>query len=248
MGGQTVTTTLEHPFYVDEKGWTPARDLEHGDLIVGMDDSLTPVTAILSTGQIESVYNMRVAEDHTYFVGDEHWGFSLWVHNTYVAVEYNGKYALEGPQGYVTQEIYQLDGTSQTVVIVFNTKEEAWDYAKGLPAYDSTHHADWELLGPRGGKNGSGSETSGVDFALEPGQRLTFPEQSLYGHTEGKILDFLMESAQLGPGKYLEISGQRPPCSSCKRAMQKTSADYNMTIEYIDSTGDRWIWINGTVQ
>jgi hypothetical protein len=29
------------------------------------------------------VYNGRVAEYHTYFVGDEGWGFSLWAHNSY---------------------------------------------------------------------------------------------------------------------------------------------------------------------
>jgi hypothetical protein len=29
------------------------------------------------------VYNCRVAEYHTYFVGDEGWGFSVWAHNSY---------------------------------------------------------------------------------------------------------------------------------------------------------------------
>jgi hypothetical protein len=28
------------------------------------------------------VYNMRVAEYHTYFVGCEAWGFSVWAHNS----------------------------------------------------------------------------------------------------------------------------------------------------------------------
>jgi hypothetical protein len=27
------------------------------------------------------VYNLRVAQDHTYFVGHDDWGFSVWVHN-----------------------------------------------------------------------------------------------------------------------------------------------------------------------
>jgi hypothetical protein len=27
------------------------------------------------------VYNLRVADHHTYFVGDEGWGFDVWVHN-----------------------------------------------------------------------------------------------------------------------------------------------------------------------
>ena len=29
------------------------------------------------------VYNLRVADYHTYFVGDESWGFALWAHNAY---------------------------------------------------------------------------------------------------------------------------------------------------------------------
>ncbi|HYH63428.1 MAG TPA: hypothetical protein VD866_01905, partial [Urbifossiella sp.] len=37
------------------------------------------------TGLYEPVYNLRVADHHTYFVGDDHWGFSLWAHNTYEA-------------------------------------------------------------------------------------------------------------------------------------------------------------------
>ena len=31
------------------------------------------------------MYNLRVAFDHTYFVGRATWGFSLWVHNEYIA-------------------------------------------------------------------------------------------------------------------------------------------------------------------
>ena len=34
------------------------------------------------TGREEVVYNGRVAEYHTYFVGDEGWGFSVWAHNS----------------------------------------------------------------------------------------------------------------------------------------------------------------------
>ena len=29
------------------------------------------------------VYNLRVADYHTYFVGDASWGFALWAHNAY---------------------------------------------------------------------------------------------------------------------------------------------------------------------
>ncbi|MEM4725185.1 MAG: hypothetical protein QXP01_09255 [Candidatus Hadarchaeum sp.] len=38
--------------------------------------------AVRDTGREEVVYNCRVAEYHTYFVGDAAWGFSVWAHNT----------------------------------------------------------------------------------------------------------------------------------------------------------------------
>jgi hypothetical protein len=34
------------------------------------------------TDQIANVYNMRVADYHTYFVGGAEWGFDVWAHNT----------------------------------------------------------------------------------------------------------------------------------------------------------------------
>ncbi len=83
LGGQTIETTAEHPFYVLEKGWVRAAKLEVGDQLVGHDDKLTTVDSVTTTDRTESVYNVRVAADHTYFVGDYDWGFSVWVHNAY---------------------------------------------------------------------------------------------------------------------------------------------------------------------
>ena len=36
-GGHTVTTTAKHPFFVSEKGWVPAHDLQPGDMLLGLD-------------------------------------------------------------------------------------------------------------------------------------------------------------------------------------------------------------------
>jgi hypothetical protein len=36
---------------------------------------------VTATGEREAVYNLRVADHHTYFVGSRQWGFSAWVHN-----------------------------------------------------------------------------------------------------------------------------------------------------------------------
>jgi hypothetical protein len=83
IGGRTIETTAEHPFYVAGKGWLRVEKLASGDLLVGHNDQLTPADSITRTDRHKTVYNVRVAEDHTYFVGNDDWGFSVWVHNAY---------------------------------------------------------------------------------------------------------------------------------------------------------------------
>jgi len=81
-GGQYFRTTLEHPFFEHVKGWTACRDLRPGDQIYTEDRWIT-VEEVHDTGDWEVVYNVRVSDHHTYFVGDECWGWSVWAHNTY---------------------------------------------------------------------------------------------------------------------------------------------------------------------
>ena len=82
--GQVIRTTAEHPFYVLGKGWTAARDLQIGDVLLSHDGRQVPVEDLLETGERETVYNLRIADYHTYFVGGSEWGFSVWAHNACV--------------------------------------------------------------------------------------------------------------------------------------------------------------------
>jgi hypothetical protein len=97
VGGQTVTTTYKHPFFVPQKGWTLAVELQPGDLVLGMDGESTAVESVEYTNRDEAVYNVRVASDHTYFVGRRSWGFALWVHNLTCAQieDFAAKFAAE---------------------------------------------------------------------------------------------------------------------------------------------------------
>ncbi len=82
IGGQTIGTTDEHPFYVPAReAFVPARELKAGDQLISHDGRLLRIDAIHSTLQIATVYNLRVADYHTYFVGCDDWGFSVWAHN-----------------------------------------------------------------------------------------------------------------------------------------------------------------------
>jgi hypothetical protein len=65
------------------KGWRAAGELRVGDEVAGKDGEWTAVTSIEETGSVATVYNCRVADFHTYFVGGSDWGFSVWAHNTY---------------------------------------------------------------------------------------------------------------------------------------------------------------------
>ncbi|MGL6077093.1 MAG: polymorphic toxin-type HINT domain-containing protein [Fimbriiglobus sp.] len=83
LGGQTIRTTAEHPFYSERSGWTACHELQVGDRLLTEDGSWVAVEGLRDTGSWERVYNLRVADDHTYFVGEEAWGFSAWAHNEY---------------------------------------------------------------------------------------------------------------------------------------------------------------------
>lgn len=85
VAGRCLMTTAEHPFYVQSRGWIKALDLKPGDLLLGHDGQTHTVERVHSTDREATVYNLRVAEYHTYFIGSPDWGFDVWVHNTYLA-------------------------------------------------------------------------------------------------------------------------------------------------------------------
>jgi hypothetical protein len=80
-GGRIIGTTGEHPFWVEGKGWTPAGALRIGDVLVSHRGDRIAVDGIADSGRVETVYNLEVEDDHTYFVGAAEWGFDLWSHN-----------------------------------------------------------------------------------------------------------------------------------------------------------------------
>ncbi len=79
--GELIRCTTEHPFFVKNWGWVAAKDLEPGDLVSSWDGQWVAVDEVFHTGIEEKVYNITVGEFHTYFVGGNEWGFSVWVHN-----------------------------------------------------------------------------------------------------------------------------------------------------------------------
>ncbi|MCC7349172.1 MAG: hypothetical protein IT446_01260 [Phycisphaerales bacterium] len=81
---ESLQSTVEHPYYVQGKGWTRADELEAGDLLLGDDGMRRTVTSSMTenTPQGVLVYNLTVEGDHTYFVEDGAGSKEfVWVHN-----------------------------------------------------------------------------------------------------------------------------------------------------------------------
>ena len=79
-GDQIGRPTFNHPFYVVGRGWTPAGNLTIGDHLRTSDGRTVTVTDLFANGDIQPVFNLRVADNHTYFVASEIGEFVL-VHN-----------------------------------------------------------------------------------------------------------------------------------------------------------------------
>ena len=77
--GETIDTTTNHPFYVEDKGWVAAGDLEIGDTLVTADGDTVEIADIEIEKLAEPilVYNLEVEDFHTYFVGE----YGVLVHN-----------------------------------------------------------------------------------------------------------------------------------------------------------------------
>ena len=72
VNGETISATPSHPFYVDKLGWTLARSLKAGDVLVLSNGELVTVEWVQHE-ILESpikVYNFEVEDFHTYFVGE----------------------------------------------------------------------------------------------------------------------------------------------------------------------------------
>jgi hypothetical protein len=69
--------TPDHPFWVSTGNWSQARDLREGDLVLTSILRWSKVTSSSMVREDRQVYNLEIADYHTYFVGN----LGAWVHN-----------------------------------------------------------------------------------------------------------------------------------------------------------------------
>ena len=77
IGGEKITATPDHPFWVVGKGWTEAGELGCGDAVVTRSGARVQVEGLTRRQGSFQVYNFEVANSHSYFVGT----LGLLVHN-----------------------------------------------------------------------------------------------------------------------------------------------------------------------
>ena len=68
IGGDVIRCTPNHPFYVRGRGFIPAEQLKSGDELRSSAGGWASIGSIGARGDVEPVYNIRVAGLHTYFV------------------------------------------------------------------------------------------------------------------------------------------------------------------------------------
>ncbi len=69
IGGEAVTASTFHRFWIAGQGWKMARELKAGDVVRTL-DGLHSVDSI-EPGKVQKVYNLDVAEGHSFFVAKE---------------------------------------------------------------------------------------------------------------------------------------------------------------------------------
>ncbi|MTI96027.1 MAG: hypothetical protein FH749_11190 [Firmicutes bacterium] len=79
IGELKIETTEEHPFWVADKGWVLAGDLEVGDQLLLHSDEIVEITELEWIHLVTpvKVYNFEVKDWHTYFVSE----IDVFVHN-----------------------------------------------------------------------------------------------------------------------------------------------------------------------
>ncbi len=122
VNGVAIRTTAEHPLFRFGDGWTAAHELRPGDTI-RLEDGWATVEKVIDTGRWETVYNFRVADYHTYFVGSDEWGWAVWAHNRPCAdvAEFESRYGSTvfsvGPPGDRIKKVFSAHADEVKAVI-----------------------------------------------------------------------------------------------------------------------------------
>ena len=175
VGGRVIRTTAEHPFYRAGDGWVACHDLRAGDRLLTEDGAWAAVEDVRDTGAWETVYNLRVADFHTYFVGTSEWGFAVWAHNA----DYH-----------VADYLNEIGLSERLIPKVLEAKGDVAKIANAIPA----KFIEWKKLDLASVVN-EVAQRAGLPVVLHHGTRA--PASAFAGG-----IDVAKGGGQLGPGFY----------------------------------------------
>ncbi|MDR2492646.1 MAG: HNH endonuclease, partial [Coriobacteriales bacterium] len=134
VGGELVSTTADHPFFVEGRGFVDAGELQAGDVLRGASgDSLSVESARHEAlDEPVGVYNFQVEDFHTYHVGEA----GVMVHNA------GGDYAPRRPiKGVIKTEVHEDGSTTYTKIV--KGREVSVTYSKeGYPDFSPYAHPE----------------------------------------------------------------------------------------------------------
>jgi len=109
-GYDEIDVTEEHPFWLQGKGWTNAKDLKAGNAVATLEGDLL-IRSVERVNQPLKVYNFTVDNTHSYFVSKN----ALWVHNANDVCDLSGniRYVPNSPVDY--DHILRADYTKKGV-------------------------------------------------------------------------------------------------------------------------------------
>lgn len=67
--GEVIESTDQHPFYILGRGWVEAEDLQTGQPLYRGDLGTISIAQIERENRVETVYNLSVVKNNTYFIG-----------------------------------------------------------------------------------------------------------------------------------------------------------------------------------
>ena len=68
--GEIITATSNHPFWaIDSQEWLEAGELTNRSILLNINDKNTTIKSLKHYAKNKKVYNLTIANDHTYYVG-----------------------------------------------------------------------------------------------------------------------------------------------------------------------------------
>ena len=133
IGEEEIVTTTDHPFWVKGKGFVPAMNLVIGSELINDEGYTVCVENILRESNRDGVevFNFKVEDYHTYYVGEEH----ILVHNA--------DYKTRVPKQGVIKKTNNSDGSTTYTKVIDGKRVSVTYNSEGYPDFSPYVHPDY---------------------------------------------------------------------------------------------------------